>query len=103
MKLALHTGTLDLMKLTSKELCNAIGIARDTIKHWRYGYYTDPVKGRVFYREDKTGVPCVLRQTKAFNYYVYDLREVYQWIQSWSTESQKKNSLVKKMAEMLEE
>lgn len=84
-------------RITSKELLEKLQISKDTLKHWRYGYYIASDEYRVYYREDMAGVPCELIAGKSFDFYEYDLAEVIAWVESWKTPSQKKISLLKKL------
>lgn len=84
-------------RITSKELLEKLQISKDTLKHWRYGYYIASDEYRVYYREDMAGVPCTLVTGKSFDFYEYDLSEVIAWVESWKTPSQKKISLLKKL------
>ncbi len=86
--------------ITSKELLDLLHISKDTLKHWRYGYYISADQYRVFYREDMGGVPCRLVSGKSFDFYEYDLKEVTEWVQSWKTPSQKKISLLKRLSKL---
>lgn len=84
-------------RITSKELLEKLLISKDTLKHWRYGYYIASDEYRVYYREDMAGVPCLLVAGKSFDFYEYDLDEVIDWVESWKTPSQKKISLLKRL------
>lgn len=84
-------------RITSKELLEKLQISKDTLKHWRYGYYIASDEYRVYYREDMAGVPCTLVTGKSFDFYEYDLAEVIAWVESWRTPSQKKISLLKRL------
>ena len=89
-------------RVTSKELLERLGISRDTLKHWRYGYYISTEEYRVFYREDMAGVPCSLMSGKSFDFYEYDLAEVRDWVISWKTPSQKKISILKRLGKLVQ-
>lgn len=88
---------MENITLTSKELLEKIGIAEDTLKHWRYGYYMTADKYRVYYREDMAGVPCKMVSGKSFDFYEYDIDTITDWVRSWKTKSQKKNSVLKRL------
>lgn len=97
-----HTDTVELYmepkNITSKELLEKLRISKDTLKHWRYGYYISSEQYRVYYREDMAGVPCSLINGKSFDFYEYDLVAVTAWVESWRIASQKKISILKKLA-----
>ena len=85
--------------LTSKELIKKLRMSKDTLKHWRYGcYMSSEGEKKVFYRKDHKGVPCRLVSGKGFDYYEYTIPEVIAWVESWQTPSQKKISVLKKLA-----
>lgn len=81
-------------ELTSRELESLLGVSRDTLKHWRYGYYTNSRGEKVYYRDDHMGVPCILKETTQYQYYTYSLSDVEKWIGSWKTESSKRNHIL---------
>lgn len=91
-----------VIKITSKQLLEKLHISKDTLKHWRYGYYIASDQYRVYYREDMKGVPCELISGKSFDHYEYDLQEVLKWVESWKVASQKRISILKKLLKATE-
>lgn len=81
-------------QLTSRELESLLNVSKDTLKHWRYGYYTGTGGEKVYYRDDHIGVPCILKDATQYQFYVYELEDVHKWISSWKTNSSKKNHIL---------
>lgn len=86
---------MDISKLTSREVEDILDVSRDTLKHWRYGYYTGSGGTKMYYRDDTMGVPCELLDAGQYQYYVYDLQDVYKWISTWKSSSKKLHALSK--------
>lgn len=82
------------LEVTSKELEKLLGVSRDTLKHWRYGYYTGVNGEKVYYRDDHMGVPCSLRDAGQYQFYVYEIEDIHMWISMWKTDSSKKNHIL---------
>lgn len=81
-------------ELNSRELEKLLSVSKDTLKHWRYGYYTGAGGKKVYYRDDHIGVPCMLKDAGQYQYYVYQLEDVHKWISSWKTKSSKNNHIL---------
>lgn len=70
-------------RLSSKELIDAIGISNQTLKHWRYGNYSNNDGEKSYYTEDESGVPSRKVTGGQYVYYTYSLAEVKKWVSKW--------------------
>lgn len=89
-----------MTELTTKQLCDRLGVSKWTLLTWRSGKYfykNEPI----YYRKDQKGLPQKKQFTAGHRYITYNLKDVYLWVKGWKVVTIRQEDYLKTLKKAL--